>query len=126
MARRVLVVDDDPMSLELVSELLQQEGYQVLAAASGEVALRLTAAERPDLVLMDIHLPGMTGYEAIRRLKADPATAAMPVLILTASAMRGEDRKARVTGADGYLTKPLNARAFREALRRLLSGGGRQ
>jgi CheY-like chemotaxis protein len=123
MGQRVLVVEDDPMSLELVTELLQQEAYQVLAAASGEVGLRLTAAERPDLILMDIHLPDMSGYEAIRRLKADPATATIPVLALTASAMRGDDRKVRETGADAYLTKPLDAQIFRETLRRFLRGG---
>ena len=121
MGRRVLVVDDHSMSLELVTELLEQEGNQVLAATSGEVALRLTAAERPDLILMDIHLPDMTGYEAIRRLKADPATAAIPVLALTGSAMKGDDLKVHEAGADGYLTKPLDARAFRETLRRILT-----
>ena len=123
MGRRVLVVDDHPMSLELVTALLEQEGYQVLAAASGEVGLHLTAAEAPDLILMDLQLPGMTGYEAIRRLKADPATAAIPVLALTGSAMRGDDLKVRAAGADGYLTKPLDARAFRETLRRILTPG---
>ena len=123
MGRRVLVVDDHPMSLELVTALLEQEGYQVLAAASGEVGLHLTAAEAPDLILMDLQLPGMTGYEAIRRLKADPATAAIPVLALTGSAMRGDDLKVREAGADGYLTKPLDARAFRETLRRILTPG---
>jgi two-component system cell cycle response regulator DivK len=111
------------MSLELVTELLQEEGNQVLAATSGEAGLRLAAVEGPDLILMDLQLPGMTGYEAIRRLKANPATAAIPVLALTGSAMRGDDLKVREAGADGYLTKPLDARAFRETLRRILAGG---
>lgn len=123
MGRRVLVVDDHPMSLELVSVLLAQEGNQVLAATSGEVGLRLAAAEAPDLILMDLQLPGMTGYEAIRRLKADPVTAAIPVLALTGSAMKGDDLKVRAAGADGYLTKPLDARVFRETLRRILTPG---
>ncbi len=121
MRGRVLVVDDHLMSLELVTELLQQEGNQVLAATSCEVGLRLAAAEAPDLILMDLQLPGMTGYEAIRRLKADPVTAAIPVLALTGSAMRGDDLKVREAGADGYLTKPLDARLLRETLRRFLS-----
>ena len=121
MRGRVLVVDDHLMSLELVTALLQQEGNQVLAATSGEVGLRLAAAEAPDLILMDLQLPGMTGYEAIRRLKADPVTAAIPVLALTGSAMRGDDIKVRAAGADGYLTKPLDARVFRETLRRILT-----
>ncbi len=123
MGGRVLVVEDHPMSLELVTELLQEEGNQVLAATSGEAGLRLAAVEGPDLILMDLQLPGMTGYEAIRRLKANPATAAIPVLALTGSAMRGDDLKVREAGADGYLTKPLDARAFRETLRRILAGG---
>lgn len=118
-----MVVDDHLMSLELVSVLLAQEGNQVLAATSGEVGLCLAAAEAPDLILMDLQLPGMTGYEAIRRLKADPVTAAIPVLALTGSAMKGDDLKVRAAGADGYLTKPLDARVFRETLRRILTPG---
>jgi two-component system cell cycle response regulator DivK len=110
------------MSLELVTELLQQEAYQVLAATSGEAGLRLAATEGPDLILMDLRLPGMTGYEAIRRLKANPATAAIPVLALTGSAMRGDDVKVREAGADGYLTKPLDAQILRETVRRFLRG----
>ncbi|MBI4737682.1 MAG: response regulator [candidate division NC10 bacterium] len=121
MGRRVLVVEDHSMSLELVTALLEQEGNQVLAATSGEAGLRLAAAVGPDLILMDLQLPGMTGYEAIRRLKADPVTAAIPVLALTGSAMKGDDLKVRAAGADGYLTKPLDARVFRETLRRFLS-----
>ena len=123
MAPRVLVVEDNPVNLELVTELLEQEGCQVLPAASAEAGLRLAAAERPDLVLMDLQLPGMTGYAATSRLKADPNTAAIPVLALTSFAMQGDDRKAREAGCDGYLTKPLDTYAFRETLRRFLSRG---
>ena len=73
---------------------------------------------------MDLHLPGMSGFEATRRIKTDPATAAIPVVALTAQAMRGDEEQARGAGCDAYLTKPLDTRAFRETLRRLL--GGRQ
>lgn len=117
MARLILVVEDNPVNLELMTELLEQEGYRVLTAESAEAALRLTLAERPDLILMDLQLPGMTGYEATRRLKADPSTAAIPVLAITASAMLGDDLKAREAGCDGYLTKPLDTHIFRETLR---------
>lgn len=123
MAPRVLVVEDNPVNLELVAELLEQEGCQVLTAKSAEVGLRLALAERPDLVLMDMQLPGISGYEATRQLKANRATAAIPVVGLTSFAMRGDDRKAREAGCDGYLTKPLDTDAFRETLRRFLSRG---
>jgi CheY-like chemotaxis protein len=122
-----LVVEDNPVNLELVTELLEQEGCEVLAAHSAEVGIQLAQAERPNLVLMDVELPGMTGYEATRRLKATPATASIPVLVLTSHAMRGEVAEAREVGCDAYLAKPLDTRAFREALRRLLprqSGAG--
>lgn len=123
MAWRVLVVEDNPVNLELVTELLEQEGCEALAAESADAGLRLAAAERPDLILMDLQLPGMTGYEATRRLKADPATATIPVVALTAHAMRGDDAAAKEAGCDGYLTKPLSTQAFRETLRRLLPRG---
>ena len=123
MVPRVLVVEDNPVNLELVTELLEQEGCQVLPAASAEAGLRDAEAEQPDLILMDLQLPGMTGYEATRQLKANPATATIPVLALTSFAMRGDDRKAREAGCDGYMAKPLDTDAFRETLRRFLSRG---
>ncbi len=123
MSLRVLVVEDNPVNLELVTEVLKQEGYQVLTAESAEAGIRLAAAERPDLILMDLQLPGMTGYEATRRLKAHPATAAIPVLALTASAMRGDERMAFEAGCDAYLTKPLNLPLFRDTLRRFFPSG---
>lgn len=123
MSLRVLVVEDNPVNLELVVEVLEQEGCEVLTTQSAEAGLRLAAAERPDLILMDFQLPGMTGYEATRRLKGHPATAAIPVVALTASAMRGDDLKALEAGCDGYLTKPLDLRAFRDTLGQLLPPG---
>lgn len=120
MPPRVLVIEDNPINLELVTALLDVEGCHVLAAESADVGLRLAAAEQPDLIVMDVQLPGMTGYEATRHLKADPATMAIPVVVVTAQAMRGEEAKAREAGCDAYLTKPLDARAFRDIVRRLL------
>jgi two-component system cell cycle response regulator DivK len=107
-----------------VSTLLEQVGGQVLSAGTAEEGLRLAAIEPPDLILMDVELPGMTGYEATRRLKADPATAAIPVVILTAQAIREDEAKARATGCDGYLTKPVDTSVFRETLRRFLARSG--
>ena len=130
MGARVLVIEDNAVNLELTVVLLEQAGCEVLTATSADAGLRLAAGERPDLILMDLHLPGMTGYEATGRLKADPATAAIPVVALTADAMRGTDARAIAAGCDGYLTKPLDIEALRETLRRLLpsrqqgAGGG--
>ncbi len=121
---RVLVVEDDPASRELVAALLEQIGCQVMTAATAETGLALAAAERPDLILMDVQLPDLTGYEATRTLKADPATRRIPVVALTARAMPGTETEAWDAGCDGYLTKPLDVQAFRDTLRRFLPRGG--
>ena len=119
----VLVIEDNPVNLELVVAILELEGYQSLTAETAERGLRLAEAARPDLILMDLHLPGITGYEAARTLKTDPTTAAIPVVALTAQAMRGDEQRAREAGCDAYLTKPLDPEALRATLRRLLGGG---
>lgn len=121
MAPRVLVVEDNPVNLELVGALLESEGWSVIPAETADASLRLAAAERPDLIVMDVQLPGMSGYEATRRLKADPATAGIPVVALTAHAMRGEEARARDAGCNAFLTKPIDTKAFRETLRRFLA-----
>jgi CheY-like chemotaxis protein len=117
---RVLVIEDNPANLELVTTILEADGYQILTAEAAADGLRVAATERPDLILMDLHLPGMSGYDATRHLKADPATAAIPVVALTARAMRGDDEKAIEAGCNAYLTKPLDAQVLRKTLRRFL------
>jgi CheY-like chemotaxis protein len=124
MARRVLVVEDNPVNLELVAALLEGEGCGVLLAESADLGLRLAAAEHPDLIVMDIQLPRMSGYDATRRLKADPVTARIPVMALTAHAMRGDEARARAAGFDAFLTKPIDTRVFRETVRRFLGNRG--
>jgi CheY-like chemotaxis protein len=121
---RILVVEDNPINLELVTVLLEQEGCEVTATDRGERALELAAGTRFDLILMDLELPGMNGYEATQRLRADPATAAVPVIALTAQAMRGEDARARAAGCSLYLTKPLNTQQFREVLHSIRADRG--
>jgi CheY-like chemotaxis protein len=102
-------------------ELVEQEGYQVIEAGSAEEGLVLAVNDRPALILMDLALPGMSGFEAIRRLKADPKTSAIPILALTASVVGTGARKAGEAGADACLIKPLDTSVFRETLHRLLA-----
>ncbi len=108
--------------------LLEGEGYEVLTAETAEAAITLARQERPALILMDIQLPGKTGYEATRQLKADAATAAISIVAVTAQAMRGEEAKARAAGCDAFVAKPVNTQTLRATLRRLLAhpGGGHE
>ena len=109
---KVLIVEDNPVNSELAQDLLEVRGFEVLTALSAEDALGLAASAKPDIVLMDIGLPGMDGLEATRRLKQDPATSAIPVVCLTAHAMEGDKERALEIGAVGYITKPINTREF--------------
>jgi two-component system cell cycle response regulator DivK len=103
----VLIVEDNPTNMTLVVFLLQSAGYTVLSAADAEAGLTLAREERPDLILMDIQLPGMDGLEATALLKGDDATRAIPVIALTALAMRGDEERIRAAGCDGYIAKPM-------------------
>ncbi len=117
---RILVIEDTPANLELVKILLESAGHPVLSACTAEPGLLLAASERPDLILMDISLPGMNGLEATRRLKANPATAHIPVAALTAHAMQGDEESALAAGCAAYLTKPINTRTFVQQVTELL------
>ena len=116
----ILVVDDNNLNLELVTELLDAAGYTVRQARSAEEALRAVRAAQPDLILMDIGLPGMDGHAAVRALKLDPKTRDIPTVALTAYAMAGDERRARDSGFDGYITKPIQTRTLAETIQRLL------
>ena len=118
----VLAVEDNAANMELVHELLTLAGYRVLTAATAERAIELASTNKPDLVLMDIGLPGMDGLEATRRLKRNPKTAAIPIVCLTAHAMHGDEARARSAGCDGYLTKPLDARSFADTVAAFIAG----
>jgi CheY-like chemotaxis protein len=113
-AAMVLVVDDNPVNLKLASDVLEFAGYQVLRAADANEALALIGRTPPDLILMDIALPGMDGLSLTRQLKADPATRGIRVAALTAFAMKGDDQKAMAAGCDGYITKPIDTRRLPE------------
>ncbi len=125
--RQILVVEDNPVNLELVLAILEPTGHRLMAAETAEAGLDVVRTDRPDLILLDVHLPGVSGYEVAQRLKADPATARIPIVALTAQAMRGEEIRAREAGCDAFLTKPVDADLLRETVRQLLdgSGGGR-
>jgi CheY-like chemotaxis protein len=122
MGERILIVDDNPTNLKLVAVLLSAEGYEVRTAADAEEALAELARERPRLILMDLQLPGMDGLTLTRRLKADPATQDIPILALTAYAMKGDEQKARDAGCDAYITKPIDTRALPGQIARFLVG----
>ena len=108
----VLVVEDNPANMTLATFLLKSAGYAVLSATDAEAGLALARREQPDLVLMDIQLPGMDGLEACAILKKDLGTRDIPVIALTALAMKGDEERIRAAGCDGYIAKPLAYREF--------------
>jgi CheY-like chemotaxis protein len=109
---RILVVDDNPTNLKLVVDVLEYEGHRVITAGDAEVAQSIIARTPPDLILMDIALPGMDGLTLTRLLKADPRTEHIRIVALTAFAMVGDDNKATAAGCAGYITKPIDTRRF--------------
>jgi two-component system, cell cycle response regulator DivK len=109
---KVLVIEDNPANMTLATFLLQSAGHGVLSAIDAEAGLTLAREEQPDLILMDIQLPGMDGLEATALLKADDVTRAIPVIALTALAMKGDEERIRAAGCDGYIAKPLAYKEF--------------
>ena len=118
---RILVVDDNDMNLKLISAVLDLAGYDVVTADDAGAAFAAIRRAPPDLVLMDIQLPDLDGLEVTRRLKADPATADIPVIALTAYAMAGDEDKARAAGCDGYITKPIETRELSRVIEEYLA-----
>ena len=123
--RQVVVVEDNARNMKLFREVLNASGYRTLEAETGERAVALTTEHRPDLVLMDIHLPDIDGVEALRMLRADERTASVPVLALTAQAMEGDRERFLAAGFDGYLSKPVNIADLLDAVSRHCEGGSR-
>ena len=113
---KVLVVEDNPANMTLAVFLLESAGHTVISATDAEAGLTLARDERPALILMDIQLPGMDGLEATARLKREEATRAIPVIALTALAMKGDEERIRAAGCDGYIAKPLAYRDFLEVI----------
>jgi two-component system, cell cycle response regulator DivK len=120
---KILVVDDNPLNIELVSDLLDANGFRVYSAQSGEEGVRLARELLPDLVLMDVSLPGMDGISATKVLKADPATQSLKVVGLTAHTMKEGETIALNKYFDGYLSKPFDTRTFIDTIKGFVGAG---
>ena len=121
----ILIVEDNEKNLKLVRDVLQVKGYETIEAGTAEDGIRLARERRPDLVLMDIELPGMNGVDALHVLRGDPATAGIPVAAVTASVMPGDRSKIMAAGFDEYIGKPIELKSFLASVQSLLAGGRR-
>jgi two-component system cell cycle response regulator DivK len=122
-AKTVLLVEDNPHNRKIFSGMLTHSGLRVVEAEDGHQALEKAKTEKPDIVLMDLSIPGVDGWECTRRLKADPATAKIPIIALTAHAMRGDEERALQAGCDGYLSKPISPKKVVDVVRQYLKLG---
>jgi two-component system, cell cycle response regulator DivK len=120
--KRVLVVDDNATNLKLLTHLLATEDCHVSTASTARIALELLRAEKPDLLLLDLQLPDIDGLELTRLLRADPETRDLPIVAVTAYAMKGDEEKARAAGVDSYVTKPIAKDEFRRVVASFLKG----
>lgn len=125
MKKRILIVEDQEDNRKVLRDLLTSAGYEPIEAVTGEEGLTLAETQRPDLILMYIQLPGLDGYEATRRIKANPALRGIPVIAVTSYALSGDDVKAREAGCDAYVTKPFSPRALLATIREYLAAGER-
>ena len=116
----ILIIEDNEKNLKLVRDVLQVKGYSTIEAGTGEDGVRLANERKPDLILMDIQLPGINGIEALRLLRADPETAGIPAIAVTASVMQQDRNLITEAGFDGYLGKPLNLKEFLDAVKAML------
>ena len=123
MGQVILIVEDNERNLRLFRELLDSEGFTTLEAGTADAAVEVACRERPDLVLMDIQLPGADGTSALHRLRADERTTAIPVVAVTAFAMKGDRERLLAEGFDDYIAKPIDVASFADRLRPLLRGG---
>lgn len=121
---KVLLVEDNEMNRDMLSRRLIRNGYDVVIAVNGQEGLEMATGEKPDLILMDMSLPVLDGWEATRRLKADPATASIPVIALTAHAMESDKEKALAAGCDDFDTKPIELPRLLEKMKAFVSDAG--
>jgi two-component system, cell cycle response regulator DivK len=120
MSKRILVVEDQADNRRILQDLLTSAGYEIILAENGQEALEVVARERPNLILMDIQLPLLDGYEATRLIKANPALRAIPIIVITSYALSGDENKAKVAGCDAYFAKPFSPRALLAKVREYL------
>jgi len=120
MSKRILVVEDQADNRRILRDMLGNAGYELIEAESGEEALMAVEAQRPDLILMDIQLPVMDGYEATRRIKSNPGMKEIPIIAVTSYALSGDEGKARAAGCNAYVTKPFSPRALLAKVREFL------
>ena len=121
MSRHILVVEDQEDSRQILRDLLGNAGYELTEAENGEEAIAAVAQRRPDLILMDIQMPVLDGYEATRRIKADPALKDVPIIVVTSYAWSGDENKALAAGCDGYVSKPSSPRELLAKVRAYLA-----
>ena len=121
----ILIVEDNDKNLKLVRDVLEFKGYRTLQAGAAQVGIELAARHRPDLILLDIQLPDIDGISALRQLRDGPETASIPVVALTAFAMKDDRERFLAAGFDGYLDKPINVKEFPEQIRRFCEQGRR-
>ena len=117
MNGRILIVEDQEDNRKIMRDLLTHAEYEVIEATSGDEGVAMAESHAPDVILMDIQLPGFDGYEAARRIKANPALHHIPIIAVTSYALSGDEEKARDAGCDAYFSKPVNARALLEQIR---------
>ena len=120
MSTRILVVEDQADNRRILRDLLSSVGYEILEAVTGDEGVTLAATQHPDLILMDIQLPGIDGYEATRRIKADPVLHHIPIIAVTSYALSGDDAQAFAAGCDSYVAKPFSPRALLAKVREYL------
>jgi two-component system cell cycle response regulator DivK len=120
MSKRILVIEDQEDNRRIMRDLLTSVGYEIIEALTGEDGVTAAASHVPDLILMDIQLPGLDGYEATRRIKANPALQHIPIIAVTSYALSGDDVKAFAAGCNGYVSKPFSPRALLARIREFL------
>ncbi|MDA0674021.1 MAG: response regulator, partial [Cyanobacteria bacterium] len=119
--RRLLLAEDNPDNVATLAPYLEMQGYEVLVAADGAEAIALATRERPDLIVMDVQMPNVDGLEAMGRIRANPETAAIPMIALTAFAMAGDEERCLAAGANAYLSKPVKLKQLAATIRQWLS-----